>query len=76
MIRRGGSHAFNGSTVESAGDDSANMSEIGTNAMSLDQISPGDVYVVCSSLQSIGSDGSTSTPAKRMKLRSVKIEKE
>ncbi|XP_057428167.1 uncharacterized protein LOC130721389 isoform X2 [Lotus japonicus] len=76
MIKRGGSHVFNGSTVESVGDDSTNMSEIGTNALSLDQISPGDVSAVCSSVQSIGSDGSTSTPAKRMKLRSVKIEKE
>lgn len=76
MIRKGKFTKFNCSTKETVGDDSANLSEIGPNVVSLDEISSGEGPAVCSSGQSIGSDGSFTNPAKRMKLRSVKQEKE
>lgn len=61
---------------ESIGDYSANLSEIAPNVLSLDEISPVDGSGVCSSVQSAASDGSFQKPAKKMKLRSVKLEKE
>ncbi|XP_057432606.1 uncharacterized protein LOC130725386 [Lotus japonicus] len=61
---------------ESIGDYSANLSEIAPNVLSLDEISPVDGSGVCSSVQSVASDGSFQKPATKMKLRSVKLEKE
>lgn len=76
MITKGKFPKSSGGTDDTIGDYSAKLSEIGPNVVSLDEISPGEGFVACSSVQSVGSDVSTTMPAKRMKLRSVKMEKE
>ncbi|XP_057440510.1 uncharacterized protein LOC130732490 [Lotus japonicus] len=67
---------FSGAELDNNGDSSAKLSEIGPSVVSLDEISPTDGSVICSSVQSAGSDLSSNKPAKRLRIRPVKLEKD
>lgn len=76
MISRGNFSKVQIGSHESIGDYSANLSKIGPNAVLLDEISPWDGSGVSSSVPSVGSEGTFPKPAEKMRLRSVKLEKE
>ena len=61
---------------EEVGDFSGKLSEIVPTPVSLDDVSSGEGFIIHSDMDSVSAGGSRNKTAKRLKLRSVKIEKE